>query len=38
MWIPGKTGRGMSGGAILLDETGVVRGPAFADWLAAQPR
>lgn len=35
--IPGKAGRGLREGSILLDETGVVRGPAFADWLANQP-
>jgi uncharacterized protein YbjT (DUF2867 family) len=35
--IPGKAGRGLREGGILLDATGVVRGPAFADWLAKQP-
>lgn len=33
---PGRAGRAMRSGALLLDEHGVVRGPDFAHWLAAQ--
>jgi uncharacterized protein YbjT (DUF2867 family) len=36
LYVPGATGRGMRGGGLLLDDSGVARGPAFADWLATQ--
>jgi hypothetical protein len=34
--MPGALGRAMRDGSLMLDDSGRVRGPSFADWLEAQ--